>query len=529
MSILNIENLSVTFRTPNGLVDAVKNASLQLNKGELVALVGESGSGKSVLALSVLKLLQYNIASHPSGSITFAGENLLEKSERQMCALRGNKISMIFQEPMTALNPLHTIEKQISEVLLLHKGLTKENAKKRCTQLLELVGLQQLVHRMDCYPHNLSGGQRQRVMIAMALANEPEILIADEPTTALDVTIQIQILDLIHEIQQKTGMTVLLITHNLNIVKRMADRIYVMQHGTIVENGNKDELFKHSTHPYTKKLLGSLPQGHAIELASNAPKILDTKNLSVSFPIKKNIFGKTLQSVLAVQNANLYIKQGETIGVVGQSGSGKTTLAMAILRLISSDGSIMFDGKRLDLMAGEKLRMLRKDIQVVFQDPFASLNPRMSIAQIVSEGLLAHKLAPSAVTRDKLICNALEEVGLDAATQHRYPHEFSGGQRQRIAIARALILNPKLIVLDEPTSALDVTVQLQILDLLKDLQKKHKISYIFISHDLGVVKSISHRIIVMKDGNIIEQGDSNKVFTNPANEYTKTLIAASLV
>lgn len=528
MSILKIDNLSVNFRTSGAKVKAVKNATIELNKGEFIALVGESGSGKSVLALSILKLLQYNVASHPTGSITFNGQDILHKSESEMCQIRGNKISMVFQEPMTALNPLHTIEKQISEVLFLHKGMKREAARKRCRELLELVGLNNLLDRLDSYPHNLSGGQRQRVMIAMALANEPEILIADEPTTALDVTVQIQILDLIKNIQKKTGMTVLLITHDLNIVRRMADRIYIMQHGEIIENGNTKELFLMSKHPYTQRLLGAQPKGKAVQMAANAPVILQIENLNVLFAIKKNFFGTPIKFVHAVQDANFTLKQGETLGVVGESGSGKTTLAMAILRLISSKGSITFGQQRIDLIKGEPLRSIRKEIQVVFQDPFASLNPRMSVAQIVSEGLRAHNAGESALEQDKKVCLALKEVGLDEEVRYRYPHEFSGGQRQRIAIARALILNPKLIILDEPTSALDVTVQAQVLDLLKSLQEKHKVSYIFISHDLGVVKSISHKILVMKDGIIVEDGNTEAIFDSPANEYSKKLISASM-
>lgn len=529
MGILRIDNLSVNFRTNIAEVHAVKNASLELSKGEFVALVGESGSGKSVLALSILKLLPYNVASHPSGAIMFDGQDILKKSEAQMCLMRGNKISMVFQEPMTALNPLHTIEKQISEVLFLHKGMKNEAAKRRCIELLELVGLGNLVTRLDSYPHNLSGGQRQRVMIAMALANEPEILIADEPTTALDVTVQIQILDLIKNIQKKTGMTVLLITHDLNIVKRMAERIYVMQNGEIVESGKTKEIFANAVQPYTKHLLGAQPKGSAVLVQQTAPTILQVKNLSVSFPVQKNFFGKPIKFVHAVVDANFFMKQGETLGIVGESGSGKTTLAMAILRLISSKGSIIFGEKRIDLIKSNLLRSLRKEIQVVFQDPFASLNPRMSVAQIVSEGLRAHNIGESALLQDKMVCATLKEVGLDESIRHRYPHEFSGGQRQRIAIARALILNPKLIILDEPTSALDVTVQAQVLDLLKNLQAKHNVSYIFISHDLAVVKSISHKIIVMKDGKIVEQGDTATIFERAANEYTKKLISASMV
>lgn len=528
MSILQINDLSVSFRTANGSILAVKNTSMELGAGEFVALVGESGSGKSVLALSILKLLQYNIASHPSGEVVFEGQNLLQKTEAEMCRVRGNKISMIFQEPMTALNPLHTIEKQISEVLFVHKGMKRIEARQRCVELLKLVGLDSLVSRLDSYPHNLSGGQRQRVMIAMALANEPEILIADEPTTALDVTIQVQILDLLKDIQKKNGMTILLITHDLKIVKRMADRIYVMQKGEVVESGTTKELFKNPSHPYTQKLLGAQPKGSAVVLDGKPQEVLNVKGLKVSFTVQKNFFGKAVKFVHAVKDANFSINLGETIGIVGESGSGKTTLAMAILRLVSSQGAILFGEKRLDLTKGEELRSLRKEIQVVFQDPFASLNPRMSVGQIVSEGLKAHYSNLSVVKQDEMVCAALKDVGLDEQMRHRYPHEFSGGQRQRIAIARALILNPKLIILDEPTSALDVTVQAQVLKLLKDLQKERKIAYIFISHDLGVVKSISHKIIVMRDGNVVEQGDSAVVFESPANDYTKKLLSASI-
>lgn len=528
MNILNVNNLSITFKSGEKEIHAVKNASLELNKGEFVALVGESGSGKSVLALSMLKLLPKNITSYPTGEIIFEDSDILKKSEKEMCGIRGAKISMIFQEPMTALNPLHTIEKQISEVLFLHKGLSGKAAQARCIELLRMVGLDKLVERLDAYPHNLSGGQRQRVMIAIALANEPDLLIADEPTTALDVTVQKQILDLIHDIQKKTGMTVLLITHDLKIVRRMADRIYVMQSGKIVEHGNAKEILKNAKHEYTKRLLAAQPKGDAVVLEKGAEILVQTENLKVSFPLKRNFFGKAITFVDAVKNASLNLKQGETLGIVGESGSGKTTLAMAILRLISSSGKINFMGKRLDLIKGEEMRMLRRSIQIVFQDPFASLNPRMSVAQIVSEGLRAHNIRASEDEQDKMICAALKEVGLDEEVRHRYPHEFSGGQRQRIAIARALVLNPKLIILDEPTSALDVIVQAQVLELLKNLQASRKISYIFISHDLGVVKSISHKIIVMKNGDIVEEGATSEIFGNPANEYTRTLIAASL-
>lgn len=528
MSILNVENLSVSFKSGMREVNAVQNTSLQLEKGEFVALVGESGSGKSVLALSILKLLPANVTTYPSGSIIFEGGDILKKTEKEMRSVRGNKISMVFQEPMTALNPLHTIEKQISEMLLLHKGMSGIDAKNRCVELLRLVGLDSLVGRMDAYPHNLSGGQRQRVMIAIALANEPDILIADEPTTALDVTVQAQILDLLKEIQKKTGMAVLLITHDLKIVKRMAQRIYVMQAGQIVENGKTSDLLHNPLHEYTKRLLGAQPKGFAVRMPENPEDILQINNLSVSFPIQKNFFGQTIKLVDAVKNASFELKQGETLGIVGESGSGKTTLAMAILRLISSSGSINFGSRRIDIIKGEELRHLRREIQIVFQDPFASLNPRMSVAQIVSEGLRAHNIGQSEEARDKMVCDAVQEVGLDAEVRHRYPHEFSGGQRQRIAIARALILDPRLIILDEPTSALDVIVQAQILDLLKNLQEKRKVSYIFISHDLGVVKSISHKIIVMKNGDIVEQGATDIIFDNPANEYTRKLIAVSI-
>ncbi len=527
--MLNINNLSVNFKLPNGIFQAVKSANLSLKKGELVALVGESGSGKSVLALSVMRLLPNKIASHPNGSINLLGKELISLTEKEMCSIRGNKVSMIFQEPMTSLNPLHNIEKQISETLITHKKMDKIKARERVIELLKLVGLDSLIERLDAYPHNLSGGQRQRIMIAMALANEPDLLIADEPTTALDVTIQLQILNLLKNIQKRTGMAILIITHNLTLVENMCDRVYVMQKGEIIENGEISTIFTNPKQEYTKHLLNSEPKGHAIKLEKNTPILMETANLNVSFTLKKNFFGKPIASLRAVQNASLHIRTGETLGIVGESGSGKTTLAMAMLRLTTSSGKIFFNNNRIDKEKGKDLRPLRKEMQIVFQDPFASLNPRMSIGQIVAEGLRAHYPSISLNEEEAAINRVLKEVGLDENHKNRYPHEFSGGQRQRIAIARTLVLKPKLIVLDEPTSALDVTIQLQILELLKELQRNYKISYIFISHDLAVVKSISHRIVVMQHGKIIEENSTDNIFSHPANDYTKKLIKASFL
>ncbi len=523
--LLEVKDLSVSFAG----VPAVKNVSFTMGRGETMALVGESGSGKSVTALSILQLLPYPRATHPTGSITFDGESLVGADERMLRKIRGNRISMIFQEPMTSLNPLHNIEKQIGEVLLLHKGLRGAKARERIVELLELVGIPDPKSRLRALPHELSGGQRQRVMIAMALANEPELLIADEPTTALDVTIQAQILELLQDLQNKLGMALLLITHDLQIVRKMAKSVCVMKDGEIVEKGVGHSLFDHPQHAYTKKLLSAVPSGFAPDLPENAAELLETSNIHVRFPIgRKGILGRPERYLDAVDQISLTLKQGETLGIVGESGSGKTTLAMAILRLLRSEGELRFAGQDIRKYAGADLRKLRRDMQVVFQDPFGSLSPRMSIAQIVGEGLEIHEPGLSIEEREARIAEALHEVDLPQNAMDRYPHEFSGGQRQRISIARALVLKPRFIVLDEPTSALDMSVQAQIVELLRDLQARHKMAYLFISHDLRVVRALSHRVMVMQGGKLVESGAAGDVFDNPQQPYTKALLAAAL-
>ncbi|KZD02455.1 MULTISPECIES: ABC transporter ATP-binding protein [unclassified Thalassospira] len=523
--LLVIRDLSVKFAD----VTAVKDVSFTLDRGETMALVGESGSGKSVTALSILQLLPYPRASHPSGSIIFDGQEMVGAKERTLRAIRGNRISMIFQEPMTSLNPLHNIEKQVGEVLLLHKGLRGAKARARILELLDLVGIPDPASRLKALPHELSGGQRQRVMIAMALANEPELLIADEPTTALDVTIQAQILELLKDLQSKLGMALLLITHDLQIVQKMAQTVCVMKDGEIVEAGQARALFDNPKHDYTKKLLSAVSSGEAPALPEDATELLETSNIHVQFPIgRKGILGRPDHYLHAVDQISLTLKQGETLGIVGESGSGKTTLAMAILRLLKSTGDIRFAGQDIRDFSGADLRKLRRDMQVVFQDPFGSLSPRMSIAQIVGEGLEIHAPDLTQAEREARIAEALDEVDLPQNAMDRYPHEFSGGQRQRISIARALVLKPRFIVLDEPTSALDMSVQAQIVELLRDLQARHKMAYLFISHDLRVVRALSHRVMVMKNGKLVESGAAADVFDNPQQPYTKALLAAAL-
>lgn len=525
MTLLAVDNLSVTFHQGDKTTQAVRGVSFSINKGETVALVGESGSGKSVTALSILRLLPYPQASHPTGQIFFDEQEITDKS---VLALRGNRIAMIFQEPMTSLNPLHTIEKQINEVLFLHKKLNEKDARARTLELLSLVGIPDPEKRLGSYPHELSGGQRQRVMIAMALANDPDLLIADEPTTALDVTIQAQILALLKELQQKLGMALLLITHDLNIVRHMADRVCVMKQGDIVEQGSNGAIFNAPQHPYTKMLLASEPKGEAALIPVDAPLVLKAEDIKVYFPIKKGVLRRTVDYVRAVDGLSLQIHAGETIGIVGESGSGKTTLGLALLRLTESKGEITFGNDKISNFTRKQMRPLRKDIQIVFQDPYGSLSPRMTIGDIIAEGLDIHGLAGSKEERDARIAQALTEVGLDPAMHSRFPHEFSGGQRQRIAIARAMILNPKLVILDEPTSALDMSVQAQIVELLRGLQKKHRLAYLFISHDLRVVKAMSNHVIVMKGGKVVEQGTAKGIFTAPRESYTKTLLHAAL-
>ncbi len=525
--LLSVTNLSVAFAQGGQQTLAVDGVSFDIAKGETLALVGESGSGKSVTALSVLKLLSYPPASHPSGQILFKGEDLMQADEPALRKVRGNAITMVFQEPMTSLNPLHTIEKQIGEILSLHKGLTGERAKKRILELLDEVGIRDAANRLDAYPHQLSGGQRQRVMIAMALANEPDLLIADEPTTALDVTVQAQILRLLKDIQHRRGMAMLFITHDLGIVRAIADRVCVMTHGKIVEHGRVSDIFASPQHPYTQKLLAAEPKGEPHIVAADSPEVMRADALKVWFPIKRGFFKKTVGFVKAVDGITLRIRAGETVGVVGESGSGKTTLGLAMLRLISSEGPIAYLGSRIDGINSNAMRPLRRDLQIVFQDPYGSLSPRLSIADIVGEGLEVQNAALSLEERREIVAQALLDVGLDPKTMDRYPHEFSGGQRQRIAIARAVVLNPKFIVLDEPTSALDMSVQAQIVDLLRDLQRRRNLAYLFISHDLKVVKALANHVIVMREGQVVEEGPAKAIFSSPQSDYTKALFAAA--
>ena len=524
MTLLAVHNLSVSFAQDGRQIQAVNGVSFTVAKGETVALVGESGSGKSVTALSTVGLLAENATV--AGSVTWQGREMVGASERDLRRVRGNDISFIFQEPMTSLNPLHSIERQLAESLALHQGLTGQPARARILDLLIKVGIRDPESRLSAYPHQLSGGQRQRVMIAMALANGPELLIADEPTTALDVTIQAQILDLLADLKRDEGLSLLFITHDLTIVRRIADRVCVMQGGEIVEQGPTRDIFANPAHPYTRKLLAAEQKGLPDPVPADAPVLVSTKDLRVWFPIQKGLLRKTVGHVKAVNAATLSVRAGETLGVVGESGSGKTTLALAIMRLIASTGEVGFQGRRIDGLHGNALRSLRRDMQVVFQDPFGSLSPRMTAEEIIAEGLGVHGLPPGQ-NRHDMVRAIMEEVGLDPAMMHRYPHEFSGGQRQRIAIARAMILRPKLVVLDEPTSALDMTVQVQIVGLLRDLQRKHGLAYIFISHDLRVIRAMSHKVVVMKAGDLIEAGDAAELFAAPKEVYTRTLLKAA--
>ena len=524
--LLTVRDLAVTFGTGDKAVQAVRGVSFDIARGETVALVGESGSGKSVTALSVLQLLPYPSASHPTGSIRFQDRELVGASTRDLLQVRGNRISMIFQEPMTSLNPLHTIERQVNEVLILHKGLSRDAARKRTLELLEQVGIPEAAKRLDAYPHQLSGGQRQRVMIAMALANEPDLLIADEPTTALDVTIQAQILKLLKNLQARYGMALLFITHDLGIVRKMADRVCVMTKGRIVEHGPVADVFDHPQHSYTQHLLSAEPKGRPAAADPTAPEILRLDDLKVHFPIKRGVLRRTVGYVKAVDGVSIALREGHTIGLVGESGSGKTTLGLALLRLERSAGGIRFDGQDLQTLSQRNLRPLRRQMQIVFQDPFSSLSPRMSVGEIVGEGLEVHRIG-TREERQQMIVQALTEVGLDAAARDRYPHEFSGGQRQRISIARALVLKPRLIVLDEPTSALDMSVQAQIVDLLRDLQTRYKLAYLFISHDLKVVRALADEVVVLRHGKVVEHGSAAQVFQSPQTPYTQALIAAA--
>ncbi|AEQ50945.1 ABC transporter ATP-binding protein [Pelagibacterium halotolerans] len=526
--LLSIRNLDVSFQLGERRVDAVRDVSLDIAPGETLALVGESGSGKSVTALSVLRLLPYPSASHPRGQIFFKGADLLAADDKTLRAVRGNDISMIYQEPMTSLNPLHTVERQVSEVLSVHRGLGRNAARKRVLELLDAVGIPDPQTRLASFPHQLSGGQRQRVMIAMALACEPDLLIADEPTTALDVTVQAQILDLLKSVQQRMGMAMLFITHDLGIVRRMADKVCVMQGGEIVERAETESLFSTPRHAYTKHLLSSeLTEMEPVEAMTGGP-IMAVNNLKVWFPIKRGVFRRTVDHIKAVDGVDLVVRRGETLGVVGESGSGKTTLGLAMLRLISSQGRIVFLGENIEDKKSRAMRRYRADMQVVFQDPFGSLSPRMSVGEIVAEGLAVHFPSIKAVERVERVKFVLGEVGLDPEIVHRYPHELSGGQRQRIAIARALILEPRFIILDEPTSALDMSVQAQIVKLLRDLQARHGLTYVFISHNLRVVRAIASEIIVMQNGRIVEQARTEALFAAPEHPYTRTLLAAAL-
>jgi microcin C transport system ATP-binding protein len=525
--LLSIRDLSIAFGYGAREVLAVDRVSFDIRKGETMALVGESGSGKSITALSVMKLLPYPAAHHPSGSITFQGRELLTMSEQKIREVRGNDIAIIFQEPMTSLNPLHTIEKQIREILSLHQGLNGEGARTRIVELLGQVGIPDPVGRLGSYPHQLSGGQRQRVMIAMALANKPDLLIADEPTTALDVTVQAQILKLLKDTQTQLGMSMLFITHDLGIVRKLADRVCVMQRGKIVEQGEVERVFTAPEHPYTRALLAAEPRPDPAPPCPDAPVVIETKDLKVWFPIKRGVLRKVVGHIKAVDGLSIELRKGETLGVVGESGSGKTTLGLAILRLISSTGPIVFMGNEIENLKFKQMRPFRHAMQIVFQDPYGSLSPRMSVSDIIEEGLWVHHPGLSRTEREQRVVAALNDVGLDPQTRFRYPHEFSGGQRQRIAVARALVLEPTFIVLDEPTSALDMLIQSQMVDLLRDLQKRHDLTYMFISHDLRVVAAMASRLLVMRNGKMIEEGAAADLFKAPKTDYTRALFAAA--
>jgi microcin C transport system ATP-binding protein len=525
--LIDVRDLAVEFVSGELKQRVVENVSFSIRRGETLALVGESGSGKSVTAHSILRLLPYPLAGHPSGSIQYAGKDLLRLDENKLRNIRGNRIAMVFQEPMTSLNPLHSIGKQINEVLALHKGLTGKAATTRTLELLDLVGIPEPHKRLKAYPHELSGGQRQRVMIAMALANEPELLIADEPTTALDVTVQLKILELLKDLQARLGMSMLLISHDLNLVRRIAHRVCVMQRGQIVEQSSCEQLFKAPQHAYTQELLGAEPSGEPVDIPAGEP-LLEVDDLRVWFPIKKGLLRRTVDYVKAVDGIDFSLPQGQTLGIVGESGSGKSTLGLAILRLLDSQGAIRFQGQALDGLSQHEVRPFRRQMQVVFQDPFGSLSPRMTVGMIVGEGLRIHRMG-TAAEQEQAIVDALLEVGLDPETRHRYPHEFSGGQRQRIAIARALVLKPALILLDEPTSALDRTVQRQVVELLRTLQAKYNLTYLFISHDLAVVRALSHHLIVVKEGQVVEQGPADAIFSAPQHLYTQQLLEAAFM
>jgi microcin C transport system ATP-binding protein len=527
MSLVEVKDLSVNFKVEGGALEAVRQISFHIEKGETLALVGESGSGKSVTALSLLQLLPYPKAWHPSGSIRLDGRELIGADEATLRQVRGDRVGIIFQEPMTSLNPLHTIDRQIGETLMLHRGMSRAEARARALELLYLVRLQEAEERLGAYPHQLSGGQRQRVMIATALANEPDLLIADEPTTALDVTIQAQILTLLRDLQSRLGMAMLLITHDLTIVRKIADRVCVMTEGQIVESGPVAEVFERPQHLYTRHLLAAEPKGKPLTRATDAPVIMAGDHVKVHFPIQRGLLRRTVGHVKAVDDVDVVIRRGQTVGVVGESGSGKTTLGLALLRLLRSEGGIRFQDHEIQGWRSRRLQPLRRHMQIVFQDPYGSLSPRMSVGQIIEEGLKLHRMGGDRHGRRRLVAKVLEEVGLDPASLDRYPHEFSGGQRQRVSIARAMVLEPSFVVLDEPTSALDMSVQAQIVDLLRDLQARHGLAYLFISHDLRVVRALSDEVIVMRGGQVVEQGPAKLIFDEPKHPYTQALMAAA--
>ncbi len=527
MSLLDVQNLGVHFRLEGEVVQAVRGVSFRIEKGETVAIVGESGSGKSVSALSILQLLPYPRAFHPHGSVQFDGEDMLNASQTRLQKVRGDRIGMIFQEPMTSLNPLHTVEKQIGETLMLHRKMTRDQAREHTLELLHKVQMPDPETRLKSHPHQLSGGQRQRVMIAMALANAPDLLIADEPTTALDVTIQARILNLLRTLQDELGMAILLITHDLTIVRHVADRVYVMTQGKIVEEGDTARIFEQPQHEYTQTLLHAQPKGAAPKRKGAAPVVVKADELKVWFPIQRGILRRTIGHVKAVNGLSVRVRAGHTTGVVGESGSGKTTLGLALLRLLGSEGPIAFQGRDIRALSGKALRPLRREMQIVFQDPFGSLSPRLSAFHIIAEGLRVHAMGESPEKRRHLVAQIMDEVGLAPEMMDRFPHEFSGGQRQRIAIARAMVLRPRFVVLDEPTSALDMTVQARIIDLLRRLQKDRDLAYLFISHDLRVVRALADELIVMKDGIVVERGETESIFADPQTDYTRELIAAA--
>ncbi|WP_230530830.1 ABC transporter ATP-binding protein [Microvirga roseola] len=525
--VLSVRNLHVRFRTGDGILHAVKGIDIDINPGETVAIVGESGSGKSQTMMSVMGLLASN--GWAEGSVKYRGEELVGLSPEKLNRYRGSKLTMIFQEPMTSLDPLYRIGDQLSLPLTTHGGMSKRNARKRAIELLELVQIPDPARRIDAYPHELSGGQRQRVMIAMALANNPDVLIADEPTTALDVTVQARILELLADLQKRLGMSIVFITHDLGVVRRFADRTYVMKRGEVVESGRTGDLFAAPKHPYTQMLIDAEPTGRKEPVSADAPMVLDARNVEVTFGLKKSLFGTTTHVLRAVDGVSLTVRAGETVGVVGESGSGKSTLGRAILKLQQASGMVRFEDRNLMPLDRSGMRPLRRHLQLVFQDPFGSLSPRMTSGEIVTEGLLVHEPSISRKERDRRAAQAFEEVQLDPAWRNRFPHEFSGGQRQRIAIARAMILHPKLVVLDEPTSALDRSVQKEIVELLRGLQKAHGLAYVFISHDLAVVRALSDEIMVMKSGKVVERGTAEQIFERPQEDYTRDLIAAAFL